>query len=850
MLCVILLAVLAPATIAGGRGQGDMVPLRDEMRPVTAISRSSFTVQYFTPEPDETRIQVREGGLPNTAWRRAGRLDLWSSPGVRTIEGPPGKRRWHEVTVTGLKPSTQYWYRVYDTGSVPTSQEANWGAKPPWRREFAVSTQAREGYKTVMRVPIKVLLMTNVIRVESAHENGVPIAPEPAAFTPEQLAKVKEEFHKVAVFFWVNSGMRYWADFHFVVDDRWQRWGPEVEQVEPFYRGWPASRAWAGQDFPHAGGGAFTIVDMQNPLRHNTEPIEEEQPFGKQIEIAFPRRWDRTRGEWVYYNSGGGALGVDSFPNGIPGRCQYLGGGDIAWLTCHEFHHLMESASAFSLSNREDERVVFNHYAPRERVKNPDGTYREMVWNTSGPHGEHWDGMAYWDRTMSDAQWLREYFGQPVAVRDADMDGFPDNDARLPLDERRFGSSARRAQTDGQMNDLDKAMLSTWTPEILQSTWTKPEAYSRIRPNPRSADSDQDGLDDGKDPLPLWPFLPYVFPLTATVDGRDQEWEGTPFAAKWELGTLSMDYRHGHSERAFFGVIRFSRDVTRVNITLDGEGEGVYSTQAIYGMEFRRDGEGIAMRETFPSPGVDWKATVGGDGSVVVEFSIPNRGDGKWFWHRGGRPILWTIAVGDARSWHAMYEPYRLIRSIMLEPTGSLPLPPNAPPELSAADSVTLRPGSTGLSLGAGWQLREGHWAHPAVAESPMLIPVPETGNFDLWIEFEARQDMILGGFQAATAEPGAGRDYIVFLGGYANTVTRFRLFGREEGDTTAMVDPGVRTTLQLTRRDGELWVLKNGRPILYAVDPMPTLKVNRLGVMGGYGGDQRVFEIRYRVQP
>lgn len=850
MLCAILMVVLAPGTIAGGRGLGDMEPLRDAMRPVTEISRSSFTVQYFTPEPNETRIQVREGGLPNTAWRRAGRLDLWSGPNVRMVEGPPGKRRWHTITVTDLKPSTQYWYRVYDTGSVPTSQEANWGAAPPWRREFAVSTQAREGYKTVMRVPVKVLLMTNVVNVESAHEDGRPIAQEPVAFTPEQLAAVKEEFHKAAVFYWVNSGMRFWADFHFAVDDRWQRWGPEQERVEPFYRGWPASRAWAGVDYQAPGGGAFTVVDMLNPHRHNTEPVEEELPYGKQIEIAFTRRWDRVRGEWIFMNSGGGAFGVDSFPNGLPARCQYLGGGDVAWLTCHEFHHTMESASAFSLSNREDERIVFNHYAPRERVKNPDGSYREMVWNTSGPHGEHWDGMAYWDRTLTDAQWLRYYFGQPVAVRDEDMDGFPDNDARLPLDERRFGSSSRRAKTDGQMNDLDKAMLSTWTPEILQSTWTKPATQSRIRPNPRAVDSDLDGISDGQDPLPLWPYLPYVFPLTANVDGQDQEWEGTPFAGEWKLGALSVDYRHGHSERAFCGVIRFSRGVQRVTLTLDGEGQGVYSTQAVYGMEFRRDGAGIALRETFPSPGLEWKATVGGDESVVIEFSIPNRGEGKWFWHRGGRPVHWTLAIGDGRSLHSMYEPYRMIPAIMLEPTGALPLPPNAPPELAAADAVSLKPGAAGVTLGAGWQLGDGRWEHPAIPESLLLIDVPETGNFDLWIEFEAKQDMILGAFQAATTEMNAGRDYIVFLGGYGNTVTRFRLFGREEGDTTSMVEPGVRSTLQLSRRSGELWALKNGKPMLFAVDPMPALKVTRLGVLGGYGGEQRVFEIRYRVQP
>jgi hypothetical protein len=269
--------------------------------------------------------------------------------------------------------------------------------------------------------------------------------------------------------------MRYWVDFHIQVDDRWQRWGDAPKAgVDDFYQGWPVSRAYAGQDFAPPGGGAFTIVDTRDPTRATTAPVVEERPYAGQIEQAFVRRWNPNTQKWEFYTSGGGTLGVDGWPRGVPGRSQYLGGGDTAWLAAHEFHHQMESQGAFSFANREDDRIVFNHPSPRSR---------DNAWNTSGRHGEHWDVLAFWDRTLSPAQWLRIYFGYTTTTADRDEDGVPDDDSRLPLDEKRFGSDPRKPMTDGHLNDLAKIMLSTWAPAPLQYTFNKPP-FPSVRPNP------------------------------------------------------------------------------------------------------------------------------------------------------------------------------------------------------------------------------------------------------------------------------------------------------------------------------------------------------------------------------
>ncbi len=344
---VCVLMVAAPI-----RAGDDSAPLNDPTRPVTHITRTSFTLQYFTQTPCETRVQVRESDIPMIAWRPEGKkVDLWAQPGVREVQ-LPGRRQWHTVTVDGLNPGRRYYYRIYDPGAVPTPEEKRWGAQPPWRREYAVSTQAPKGYKTIIHVPVKVLLMPNVVNVASAHDSTGAIAPRPQKLTPQEIEIIKQEYATASRFFWVNSGMRLWIDFQIFIDDRWQRWGPEPENVDAFYKGWPVCRSYPGEDFRGPGGGEFTILDTKDIRRTNTQPVYEERPYPGQIEQAFPRRWNPRTQKWEFYGSGGGTFGVDGLPDGVPARSQFLGGGDTAWLVTHEFHHQMESFGAFSLANR------------------------------------------------------------------------------------------------------------------------------------------------------------------------------------------------------------------------------------------------------------------------------------------------------------------------------------------------------------------------------------------------------------------------------------------------------------------------------------------------------------------
>ncbi|MER3402483.1 MAG: hypothetical protein C4337_04115 [Armatimonadota bacterium] len=567
--------------------QGDGTPLLDPMRPLMELGRDYAILQYYTTAPCETRIQLRAGATPATAWRPPHlKKDLWSEPTAREVRGEPGARLYHRVRLSGLKPGTRYYYRVYDPAYCPTSEERRWGAEPPWRREYAFTTLAPQGYKTIIHLPVKVLIMPNVVNVQSAYADPNQPAPPPSPLTPQEIARIHEEYAVAARFFWVNSGMRLWVDFHLFIDERWQRWGPEPPNAEGFYKGLPLNRAYAGVDFAPPGGGTFTILDTQDPMRPNLQPVYEEKPYAGQIEQAFPRRWNPQAKRWEFYNSGGGTLGVDNFPEGVPARSQFLGGGDTAWLVAHEFHHQLESFGAFSLANREDERIVFNHPEPRYRRLTPDGTTQQNAWSTAGRHGEHWNVMAYWLRTLSDLQWLRFYFGEPIIVRDADQDGVPDDDPRLPLDEKRFGSDPRRPRTDGHLNDLHKVMLSTWAPAPLQNTFVKPAFQSRL-PNPKAPDSDGDGIPDGVDPYPLYPWIPLIPYQRIQLDGNPHEWEDIPPAGVLEQDGRKLVFKQAHDGDSYYALFSVQGEWARLHVGYDGEGKGIFSGEGTFWLDIR-----------------------------------------------------------------------------------------------------------------------------------------------------------------------------------------------------------------------------------------------------------------------
>lgn len=837
--------------------RADPARLTDSTRPVCELGRDYAVLQWFTREPCKTRLQLRPGRVPcNTLGADGKPTDVWSGSGVKVIEGPPGARTYHRLRVSGLKPGMRYSYRIYDPAIAPSGLEARWGAVRPWRREFSFSTLAPAGRKTIIRVPVKVLLMPNVWNVASAHTADA-VAPAPPVMSAADLARIRDEYAVAARFLFANSGMRVWYDFRFFVDDRVQRWGDEPANAAAPYKDLPLCRSYGGQDYSGPGGGGVTVLDPTNLQRVATGWVYEPFPYVGQIEQAFARRWNASKKAWEFYGSGGGTYGMDGWPTGIPGRSQFLGGSDTAWLTTHEYHHQIESLGSFSLANREDDRVVFDHFFPRKREKRPDGTWDEWVWSTSWRHGEHWDGIAFFDRMLTPVQWLRLHFGETITVADADEDGVPDNDPRLPLDERRFGSDPKKPRSDGRMSDLAKVQLSTWAPAPLTNTWDK-APLDLVRPNPRNADSDGDGLVDAEDPYPLYPWQPFIWPATARIDGDGGEWAAIPLAGKAAGHGVTVEFRQSHDASTYYACFRLTGPWQRVWVGLDGEGEGYYSTNSTYAFEIRAGaaGEAPSVRPASGNgcPGMEWKAARDAVGAVTVEVSIPNRGESLWFWEGGGREVGASISAWTKEGRPlSVYEPYDLFYARMLERHGRTELPPGAPAELTAGSGVQEFDFSQGLGrwtiAGEGWTLQDGAMRYTEGPENAnqLLLGGLNAKSFDLWVEFEATNDLHLGAWLAATETPDNVTDYVAFLGGFDNQRSAIRAYGVEAGVEESGI-PAGRRRAQLTRRDGMLWVLLDGRPFIFGKDPKPDAVVDRLGFLGGWGGAQVIHRVRLRL--
>jgi len=802
--------------------RGDGSPAVDPMRPVTMVRRDGFDLQYTTRGATATAIEIREGDMPRTAFGHR------PDGTARTVTLDTKAKTHHYARIQGLKPGRRYFYRIIDPTTPATETERRWGADDRHGREWAISTLAPSGRKTVIHLPVKVLLMPNVLTAASAIVDGKPVPPPPR-MTETELKRIRDEYAESSRFFWVNSGMRLWVDYQIVVDDRWQRWSPPTTTGNAFYDSLPASRSYPGRDYADPGGGDFTIVDMKDPLKVGKEPIREDFPYSSQVEQAFPRRYNAQAKRWEFYNSGGGTFGVDGFPSGFPGRSQYLGGGDTAWLATHEVHHSLESHGEWSLSHRSDDRITFNHPEPRRRVRRDDGGFAETAWTTSGRHGEHWDVMAFWDRQLSDAQWLRMYFGRTVTVADRDEDGFPDDDPRLPLDERRFGSEPSKAMTDGAINDLTKAMFSNWAPAPLQSTWTKPQSQM-IRPNPRRADSDGDGISDGIDPIPLFAVSPII------PNGRGGNWEAQPPAGE----RPGWRFWHRANDDGYYGRLRIEGDWDRLEATFDGEGKGVYSGEGVLGFVATPTADGANFRPAFGGT-PEFRSRVVRDGdATVIEFEFGTRGSSPWFWRRGGHEIGVSMNLWRRSQGFPLYETYRPVYFRMDAPRGVAEMPSSAPAEVRG-DAVDL----ASLKIEGGWRREGANLVHTGGEESAAFVDGLALTEFDLWAEIEGRQDLILGAFLPGSPMS-AGSDYIAFFGGYANTQTKLRIFGEVIGDSGLPVTPG-RHRIQLTRRGGEIWFLVDGKAVAFAKDPNPTARVDRLALIGGYGGNQRLHSLRIR---
>jgi len=162
---------------------------------------------------------------------------------------------------------------------------------------------------------------------------------------------------------------------------------------------------------------------------------------------------------------------------------------EVAWGTMwnfvHEFQHALDLVIAEG-SGRPD--FLHGH---------PYADHAEPFFRGCYPGGEHFDWIACTLREFEGYGELKGVTNGFLDCVDTDGDGLADDDPRLPMDEARFGSDPKKADTDGDgSNDLAEF------------------AAGRYRgSDPRKPDTDGDGVRDGEDEYPVVAIaakLPYV----------------------------------------------------------------------------------------------------------------------------------------------------------------------------------------------------------------------------------------------------------------------------------------------------------------------------------------------------
>jgi hypothetical protein len=313
----------------------------------------------------------------------------------------------------------------------------------------------------------------------------------------DDIELYRKAFAESQLFYWCNSSMRYWLDFHLYVDETMYRAGRERPDCPELMKLPPMNHGESFKKLIAAAG-------------------REKEIYVGQALCEAIRNWNDGAKRWDYAGSGGGTYGVE-WPT--PGRSHFLGGSDVAWLMTHEYKHQFESQHGHSGLDTEDDRDVFCHFSPQ---------YPGWSWCTAYDHGEHWDGIAWQLRRLTAAQYFRNLYGEIVTAADADEDGIPDDDPRLPLDEKRFGSSPKKVDTDGDgLDDMGEVLASRWV-NALNADIRKRVPGKWCRPDPNNPDSDGDGIPDGKDKYPLYPFKTEIRGGTVKVNGDPAKWKEKP----------------------------------------------------------------------------------------------------------------------------------------------------------------------------------------------------------------------------------------------------------------------------------------------------------------------------------
>lgn len=442
-------------------------------------------------------------------------------------------RTEHEFTVSNIPPSALFHYEF----SPPLSTIPSSHVKP---HRYAFISPPLRGKKHYWRFPLAVLIFANV----TDEKKRLPDWPQLPPLSVEEIDRIKNQIHDGVRFYWVNSHMNFFLDVEFVVvTEPWNR-GDLLD--DQFW--WYPPRKGSVETYLAAAG-------------------KDAKDYDGVLYLACVRDYDPALQRYVLRGPGG------AFTNGVSAGYGYgISWWEVTkanhnagnnWLFVHEFNHQLDDV--FLVSGYPE--YWFNHFS--------------VSIGTAAKFGEHFDGNAFVLRMVEEPWWFDLAHGSMVYTDDEDSDGIPDDDPKLPLDEKRLGSSPlKRDSDDDGLTDLEEIMLSNWVNE----GWGETSNASMLLPNPGNPDADNDGFIDSEEAYPLFTATPEVRRGSPVIDGILTEGE-------WVLLTTVRDpringkvYTRWDDSNLFFAVE--TDRLVPCKIQLDADADGWFVGRDNYLLRF------------------------------------------------------------------------------------------------------------------------------------------------------------------------------------------------------------------------------------------------------------------------
>lgn len=414
-----------------------------------------------------------------------------------TIPSPGGWRPWGlaataagEILIADFEMA-----RVVATDTALTMQ---WTSIPP--RHHAMRPAAKTPAAPQNQMPFWEMRAVAIILANVWDSTKISLPP---LLPPTEIVRIKNQLEDARKFYWMNSGLRFHLDLDYVVvPQRLQR--PEVFGADDYYS-------------PRDGKIEYFLKQSGKNIR----------AYQSVFYIACIQDSSSENPRWLLRGKGG------AFTNGVglgkgygyswweATRNGHNAGNN--WLAVHEFHHQLDDVLAASGYAE----YWFNHFS--------------VSVGTADDFGEHFDGNAYILKNWPPAQWFAPSatWGRLQYARDVDGDGIPDNEPRLPMDEKRLGSNPRHVDSDHDgVSDFAELQRANWIVEGWGESYAAPARF----PSPIRADSDGDGVNDANDAAPLYPWPTQIRKQPQIIGALLLPEVKIKYSAWWETDSLHLAF--------------------------------------------------------------------------------------------------------------------------------------------------------------------------------------------------------------------------------------------------------------------------------------------------------------------